>query len=272
MRFALIPAAILILLSATTRSNAGQFVEVESTQTNQVRLVGYIARPPGPGPFPAVVILHGSGGFHSDMLSWADRLRRWGYVALAIDSFGPRAIESARNVSQGEQVADAFQALEFLRKQSFARADDIGVLGFSMGGISVLAALERGPLAGKISSHGFRAGVAFYPDCAGTSGIMTAPTLVLVGSLDDWTPSSACEAMVAGRDEIGVSRTPGNRSTVELVIYPGVHHGFDIADLRFTSGVQNKGHRLEYNDAATRDSIERVRSLLQRTLPVGAAK
>ena len=273
MRLGSILASVLMLLSAVaTRSHAGQFVEFESAQTNQVRLISYLARPSGQGPFPAVVILHGSGGFHSDMLSWADRLRRWGYVALAVDSFGRRGLEAAHNASQGEQVADAFQALQFLKKQPFVRADNIAALGFSMGGISVLAALERGSIAEKIFPDKFRAGIAFYPDCAGASGLMTAPTLVLIGELDDWTRASACEAMTAGRDDVGVSRTPGDRSMVELVVYPGAHHGFDIADLRFTSGVQNQGHRLEYNDAATRDSIERVRSFLQRTLSAGSLK
>jgi dienelactone hydrolase len=273
MRLGLVLVGMLMLISGVaTRANAGQFVEFESAETSQVHLIAYIARPPGPGPFPAVVILHSSAGFHSDMLSWADRLQRWGYVALAVDSFGPRGMESANNASQGEQVTDAFQALQFLKRQSYVRPDDIAILGFSLGGISVLAALERGSIAERAFPDRFRAGIAFYPDCAGTSGIMTGPTLVLVGELDDWTPASACEAMVAGRDDVGVTRTPGDRSMVELVVYPGAHHGFDIADLRFTSGVLNEGHRLEYNDAATRDSIERVRAFLQRTVARGALK
>lgn len=191
-----------------------------------------------------------------------NRLRRWGYVALAVDSFGWRGIESAQNVTQGQQVADAFQALQFLKTQPFVRADDIAAMGFSLGGISVLAALERGSITAKIFLDKFRAGIAFYPDCAASSAIMTAPTLVLIGELDDWTHASACQAMVTGRDDVGVSRSLGDRSMVELVVYSGAYHGFDIADLRFTSGVQNKGHRLEYNDVATRDSIERVRSFL----------
>jgi dienelactone hydrolase len=43
-------------------------------------------------------------------------------------------------------------------------------------------------------------------------------------------------------------------------------HGFIYADLRFLPGIDVQGHRIEYNDAATRDSIEQVRSFLQRTL------
>lgn len=271
MRLGLVLLSVLMLAyGASNRANAGQFVEFDDAQTNKVHPISYLARPPGPGPFPAVVILHGSGGFHSDMLSWADRLRRWGYVALAVDSFGRRGIESAHNASQGEQVVDAFRALQFLKKQPFVRAGEIAVLGFSMGGISALAALERGSIVGKIFPDKFRAGIAFYPDCAGSSGIMTAPTLVLIGELDDWTHASACQAMAAGRDDVGVSRMPGDRSMVELVVHPGARHGFDIADLRFTAGVQNKGHRLEYDDAATRDSIERVRAFLERALKAGS--
>ena len=95
---------------------------------------------------------------------------------------------------------------------------------------------------------------------------MTAPTLVLIGALDDWTPASDCEAMAAGRSELGVSRAPGDRSLVQLIVYPDVHHGFDLAGLRFSTGIKVQGHRVEYNDAATRDSIEKVRMFFRQTL------
>ena len=34
-------------------------------------------------------MLHGCGGFNNVAVTWADRLARWGYVALAIDSLAP---------------------------------------------------------------------------------------------------------------------------------------------------------------------------------------
>jgi dienelactone hydrolase len=135
-----------------------------------------------------------------------------------------------------------------------------------MGGISVLTALEPGSITGRIFPDKFRAGVAFYPECAGASGIMTAPTLVLIGELDDWTRASACQDMAAGRSDFGPPRPPGDRSMVQLIVYLGARHGFDIAGLRFSSGIEVKGHRLEYNDAATRDSIKQVQAFFQRTL------
>jgi dienelactone hydrolase len=57
-----------------------------------------------------------------------------------------------------------------------------------------------------------------------------------------------------------------NMPLVQLIIYPGAHHGFDLAGLRFSNGIEYMGHRLEYNDAATRDSIEKVRVFFRQTL------
>ena len=49
---------------------------------------------------PAIVLMHGCGGMvdtrgelvarHRD---WAERFARWGFVALTLDSFGPRGID-----------------------------------------------------------------------------------------------------------------------------------------------------------------------------------
>jgi dienelactone hydrolase len=149
MRICLMFTTMLaMLMSFAVQAYAGKFVEFESGagKANQTRIIGYLARPQGSGPFPAVVVLHGCGGFHEDMLAWADRLRRWGYVALAVDSFGPRGIETACG-SFGDQPADAFQALAYLKTQPYVRADHVAVLGFSMGGASVLAVLEKGSIS-----------------------------------------------------------------------------------------------------------------------------
>jgi dienelactone hydrolase len=74
--------------------------------------------------------------------------------------------------------------------------------------------------------------------------------------------------MVSGRTEFGAPRTPGDRSLIELVIYPGAHHGFDQVELSLvpTRGVTFHGYRVEYNEEATKDSIVRVRDFLQRTI------
>jgi len=76
--------------------------------------------------------------------------------------------------------------------------------------------------------------------------------------------------MVAGPTELGALRTPGDCSSIELVIYPGAHHGFDLVDLSLTPtrGVTAYGHRVEYNEEAMKNAIARVRDFLQRTIGV----
>ena len=139
-------ALLVAIIVAATGAAAGQFVEVENgTRGEPVRLVGYLARPPEEGPFPAVVLMHGCGGFHSSMISWADRLSRFGYAALAVDSYGPRGIEQL--CSGGlfpEQAADAYAALRYLASRPFVRTSHVALMGFSRGGESVLTALEKG--------------------------------------------------------------------------------------------------------------------------------
>ena len=248
---------LLLALLAVDRAEAGEFIQFKSDGTT---LTGYLARPDGTGPFPAVVVLHGCGGFHSSMLTWTDALARWGYVALGVDSFGPRGI-SANCGSFPQQPGDGFAALHHLVGLPFVRADRVALMGFSMGGFSTLTSLEQGSI-GALFPDKFRAGIAFYPMCRGSSGLMTVPTLGLIGREDDWTPAAGCEDMVAGR-----AGPAGDRSNVKLIVYPGAYHAYDLTDLGLSpKGFEFLGHHLEYNEAATRDSYLQVREFLKRTL------
>ena len=255
--------AVLATLTLTARAEAGEFVHFKS---GNAALVGYLAQPRGKGPFPAAVLLHGSGGFHAQMLSWADRLSRWGYVALAVDSFSPRGLQGQGHVAE-EQAGDAFEALHYLTGLPQVRANAVALIGFSYGGSSTLADLEQGSAIARLYADKFRAGVAFYPECSGSSGLMTVPTLIFIGELDDWTPAVDCVDMAAGKSVIPVTRQPGDRSNARLIVYPGAHHAFDIPDLGIVpGGVMVEGHRLEYNEAALRDALQQVRAFLDSTL------
>jgi acetyl esterase/lipase len=143
---ALFGSLLVAMTVASTHVSAGEFIQIESgTNADPVRVVGYMSQPPGAGPFPAVVLLHGCGGFHSSMISWADRLSRFGYAALAIESFGPRGFDERCVGFFLEQVADGHAALRYLTTRPFVRASHVAVMGFSQGGGSVLAAMEKGP-------------------------------------------------------------------------------------------------------------------------------
>src|SRR5262245_753435 len=56
------------------------------------RIQGYLAKPEGAGPFPAVIGLHGCAGMPgTTKRKLIDALVGWGYVVLLVDSFATRA-------------------------------------------------------------------------------------------------------------------------------------------------------------------------------------
>lgn len=240
-----------------------QFSAPAGTASN--KLLGYLAKPAGAGPFPAVVILHGCGGLLPQNILMAEQLKSWGYVALAIDSLGSRGWPSAcggLNVMQNDQSLDAYGGLSFLTVQTFVDPDRIGVLGYSMGGGAAMLAVERGRVE-QSSLRKFRAVVAYYPGfCESSSGIMTAPTLILIGARDDWTPAQGC------RDTVKRARDEG--VMIDIVVYPDAYHAFDIAELG--PGRRYMGHWLEYDESATKDALTQTRRFLDEHLAATAKR
>src|SRR5215472_5380452 len=100
------------------------------------------------------------------------------------------------------------------------RSRAIAVLGQSMGGSSVLSAVDRDMFAQYFTER-FRAAIAYYPVCTLPGVLMTAPMMILMGEADDWTPADRCRVMIAK------ARPDG--APIALTVYPGAHHAFDVA-------------------------------------------
>ena len=249
--YLLVPMLTWILHASD--ATAGQLVQFgEPVGTTSTSLLGYMTKPDEAGPFPAVVILHGCTGLLPSHALMAERLRLWGYVALAIDSLGPRGRSNACASGSTDQPIDAYRGLDFLAAQNFVDPDRIGALGYSMGGGSAMMAAERGMIE-QLFPKKFRAVIAYYPGfCERNSGIMVTSTLILIGELDDWTPAKACQEMVKRASDKGI--------TIDIVVYPNAYHSFDIAEL--PPGWQYMGHRNEYNESAAKDALVQTRRFL----------
>ena len=151
---------------------------------------GYLHRPDGPGPFPAVIPLHGCDGLALNTVSQAswnvqrEYARRYverRFAALVIDSFSARGTHSiCSNISiRAKEVAwDAYAAHRMLGSLGYVDKNRIIVQGLSHGGGAVLAALEKG--AWPIPER-FAAGIAFYPRCYIASDGFSAPLSVFIG-------------------------------------------------------------------------------------------
>jgi dienelactone hydrolase len=235
-------------------------------------------RPDGDGPFPAVVALHDCDGLSGRQATqaqlyteWANILVAKGFVVLFPDSFSSRGVgsqcrESERKVhARRERVADANAARRWLQTQGYVKGDRISLLGWSNGGSAALWTV-RPTTRPKDAATDFRSAVALYPSCRRlreTAWSARVPTLILIGSADDWTPATTCQQMVAG--------ARGRTARAEIIVYPGAYREFDRANLpvRVRIGLVNtadpagKAHG-GTNPAARNDAIKRVPEWLAR--------
>jgi dienelactone hydrolase len=205
-----------------------------------VPLTAELYRPPGHGPFPAVILLHPCSGRLPPRLEQADAARytRLGYALLAIDSFGSRGI--AEGCTGGgasvDGVMDAYGALTHLAGLPFIDPERIAVVGYALGASVALSAVAfDGPE--RLFDRQIAAAVAYYPFCPEKLAV-SVPTLILSGGLDEWASARDCEKMVARRTGLGAA--------IRLVVYREAHHAFNLPlePRRFY------GQMLEYNQAA----------------------
>ena len=109
-----------------------------------VKLAGTFSRPAGEGPFPAVVLISGSGPQdrdqtifgHKPFLVLADHLTRHGIAVLRFDDRGAGASSGSRAAATMEDyAADALAAVRFLERRTEVDRRRIGLIGHSEGGV-----------------------------------------------------------------------------------------------------------------------------------------
>jgi dienelactone hydrolase len=224
--------------------------------------------PPGTGPFPAVLVMHGCIGLRDHHRGWAKRLTEWGYAAALLDSFRPRNANSTCNNKVSNPRAslraqDAFNAAIYLRTLPTIQPDHIGIIGFSSGGSTGLfAALASGAPADR-GGRPFQAVVAYYPGCllkvrGEPEKILGEPAtdvLILIGKNDTWTPAADCLKYVELQS--GFPRAPTIKE------YPGAVHGFDLG---FGLFLGREGHMEGAHPEARADSYVMTKAFLDARL------
>ncbi|MBV8472514.1 MAG: dienelactone hydrolase family protein, partial [Hyphomicrobiales bacterium] len=108
-------------------------------------LRGYLTRPPGAGPFPAVLLLHSCLGWPFDRRQIGETIAGWGYVALFVDDFSSRGLKESCTVDFPAATADADGALAYLAGRPDVDRARIAVVGFSQGADTALAIAADDP-------------------------------------------------------------------------------------------------------------------------------
>lgn len=138
-------------------------------KSGKATIVASLLRPPGEGPFPGVVIVHGSGNSSRSnpwTTAYAEALVARGIAVLHPDKRGSG--ESSGNWRTANFLVladDAIAGVECLRAEPKVDVENIGVIGFSQGGHIVPAAAAR-------SNH-----IAFAVSVSGS----TVPILEQIG-------------------------------------------------------------------------------------------
>jgi dienelactone hydrolase len=242
---------MLLLLSLFASASAAGRLNTDPQQVTfgnaqGINLKGWLFKPEGQGPYPAVVLMPGCMGAYapgdaqeidSTYLEWSERLVDAGYVALLVDSFTPRnAVQNqcgngTTGISEvSDRPQDAYAGLNYLASQAFVAANKIGLMGWSHGGSAVMAAMDESWL---INDSSFQAAVAFYPGCGLSNafgGVQKsswkpyAPFVILQGSADTIADPIACTNRVVFAGQLGAA-------SVTINIFENAQHRFDGARL-----------------------------------------
>jgi dienelactone hydrolase len=272
---------LFLLLCAAAEASAAERHSIPSLD-GKLQLPGYWFGAVVGKPSPVVISLHGcggllnaKGGLDRNRYRVAEYLNVEGMHMLAVDSFTPRGLKSVcetrlnlRSVDYEDRREDVFAAMRWLAQRADVDRTRIAVVGYSNGGGTVLSVLDRTDKTVRGQPIRPRAAVAFYPPCRPFVEMwnyeISAPLLLMIGALDDWTPPHYCPRLQAR-----VKRAQPE-AIFELIQYPDSHHGFDgYGELRVRTGLPTKsgtatvGANPEARDKALRRMFDFLSEAMQ---------
>jgi dienelactone hydrolase len=226
-------------------------IPVKTNTEPSIPLSGYLAKPVGEGPFPAVILLHACAGVTESSEVWSDRLVAWSYVVLTVDSLTPRGVKyicgREAAVPAWIRTLDAYGAKHYLSSRPFVDSSRIAAMGMSLGGNVILQVIKKST-SEKLAMEPFRVAVALYPNCQKPESI-NAPTLILIGSADQWHSADEC---------VGFLEKLPQPNQLTLKVFPGAHHVFDHPGMDMVE----LGKINRYHPEAAKQAFELIREHL----------
>ncbi len=272
-----LPVVVTQVVGVVTSSEERQFEAVSLLETTytEVRfrnsaqdldLAGMLFIPSGDGPFPAAVVIHGSGTSSRANrwpLTLTQHLQEQGIVVLLPDKRGSEQSEGDWRTSSFEDLAtDTLAAVSYLTEQSQVPVTSVGVVGMSQGGrIAPLVANRSADVGwvvnvvgGSVTMHEAlvyeeihnlrEAGVL-----PGVSNVLAHGTSFLVRSVADpdfwnaignfdplpyWNTMAVPSLVVYGEDDTNVPAVESARRlsalenpNITVIVFPGSGHAIE---------------------------------------------
>ena len=187
---------------------------------NAQTMRGYLVQPAGPGPFPAVLVVHENRGLNPYIEDVARRCAVEGFLALAPDGLAPLGgypgndddgREMQAKLDQAKLRTDMLNGARTLKSHKLCNGK-LGVVGFCWGGGTT------NWLATALGSD-LQAGVPFYGAAAETAGVPKIKAALLIHYAEnDERINAMWPAYEAALKSAGVRH--------EMHQYPGTLHGF----------------------------------------------
>ncbi len=225
----------------------------------------YLARPEGDARLPGILVFMEIFGINQHIRAVTERIAEAGYVALAPDYFhrtGPGIqlgydddgmAEGMKHLGQLEadsMIADARDAIAFLRATDGVKGESIGAMGFCIGGhMTYLTACETDIKAAAAYYGGGIAapsGPGGGPSTLSRSDKIKGKLICYFGGKDTMIPQDQVSAVREALDKNGGGH--------EVIVYPEADHGFNC-DLRES-----------YHEASAEDAWSRTLALFSANL------
>ena len=175
--------------------------------------------------YPLVIGVAGSLGWGEHHYKYLKMYQEMGIATFELNSFKSRGITSTvgtqNEITMAAMILDAYRAFETLAEHPKIDKDRVSITGWSLGGGVTLFSAWL-PLKEAINKElSFASHLAYYPPCfinPDNTDFSKAPIHILIGELDNWTPSAPCLDLV---DKLKPN------TDISLTIYKDSYHSFD---------------------------------------------
>lgn len=207
-------------ISFTDERIKPRYVDYDSPGGSSGKMRGYLVKPAGDGPFPAVLVIHENRGLNPYIEDVARRLAVEGFLALAPDGLAPiggypgnddDGKVMQKSLDRDKLFTDLLNSAKFLKSHQLSTGK-LGATGFCYGGgvVNKLAVVMGGDL---------NAGVPFYGSAPKMEDVakIEAPLMIQYAEDDPRVNASQADYKKALED---------NGKDFVMYTYDGTRHGF----------------------------------------------